>query len=556
MQTNWQIIRKLFTAYWRSEEKYQAWGLISLVMGLNFGMIYYAIIINGWYAKFYDALQNYEKEKVFSLAFDAIPLISFSVILFVANNYFGSLFAFKWRTWLTKNYINLWTQDNNYYKLMNIKGALDNPDQRISEDIAQFTSSTTSIFISFIVKAITAIAFINILWNLGGTYNLKLFDHTYAIKGYLVWAILLYSLIGSIVSYIIGRPLVKLDFFQEKFTANFRYNLIRVRESREEIALFNGNNSENINLQNSFLIIKTNFFEIIKRSIYLNFWGNTYINANNLFPILAASPMYFSKAITLGILMQIVSAFGKIDEALSIIVVNFSSLASLTANIQRLINFNQQIQIVEQQFESTKIHITKNDLGLIEVKNLHLTTAENNLILQDINLVINPGEKIVIKGRSGIGKSSIIRAMAGLWPYGEGLISIPNDVMFIPQKAYMPIATLREALLYPNTKTIDDSELIKIMQLCNLNKFDSLLDEYRDWSKTLSPGEQQRVNLVRLFIYKPKILIMDEPTSSLDEFTEQEICTELFKILADSTILTISHTSNLDKFHDQVIMLN
>lgn len=372
-----------------------------------------------------------------------------------------------------------------------------------------------------------------------------------------MWIALLYAIVGTYITILIGKPLVHLDYAQEKYEANFRYSLVRIREKREEIALHKEISPEIHNLKDCFDDIKANFYAIVMRTFYLDIWRNLFYQLDTIFPLLVAAPMFFIGVFTLGTLMQVVDAFKQVKGSLSMIVKSFTIISAWLATSQRLIQLEHHLDQAKIQRKHSKILVTISNGKKLVCEDLTITTPTGKILIKDINFEINLKDKILITGKSGVGKSTLVRTLAELWPYGHGQILLPSEqIFFVPQKPYMPISTLRNVLTYPSKIKIKDEEIIKLLELLKLGHLTQSLDIKQDWGMILSPGEQQRIAIIRLLIHKPKWVVMDEPTSSLDDDLQKIVFSLLGDYLKNSTVITMAHTTELKKYHSKQIDVN
>ncbi len=557
------LVWKLIVPYWKSEEKYKAWSMLTLILGLNLGYVYALVFLNEWNAKFYNAIQQLDKTTFISQCYIFVGLVLIIVPVFVTNTYLTNLLGFHWRKWLTKYYLNRWMEKAMFYRLSQKKNQADNPDQRIAQDLSSFSTEILSLALTFFREGINLISFVFILWTISGPIQIPLPNAgSLTIPGYMVWAALIYAVFGTVGVYIIGKPLISLDFNQERFEANFRYRLVRLRERSEEVALYKGEKPESLSFRHSFSAVYDNFRRIINRSLFVNIWQTFYRNISTIFPVLVAAPSFFSGVMTLGVLMQIASAFKNVQESLEVIVVNFQSIASLIATTNRILGFSAEMQAVEtERTDPTEptIHFPSSIEDSLILDNLTLRTPEQQTLIDNLNLTIKKGEKVLIMGKSGLGKSTLLRAIAGLWSFGEGKIKLPlgQDIFIVPQRPYMPLGTLRQGLLYPdNEKNVSEAKLLEILTACRLEHLAPELDECRDWGLQLSMGEQQRIIFARAIIQEPTWLMMDEPSASMDKETEKQVYLALQHYLPESTVITIGHSPSLKAFHSRIIELD
>lgn len=531
----------LITPYWKSEEKLLAWLLTSVIVGLNLGLVYITVLINRWYNSFYNSLQqkNYEEFKSLLLHFLLLAFIYIAGAVY--RLYLQQMLDIKWRRWLTHKILHDWLTDNRYY-LIGIKGfGSDNPDQRIAEDIKILTGATLSLSLGFISSVTTLISFFLILWNLSGSLDLKQYGIDLVVPGYMVWAAFLYAGFGSVLTHLIGRALIKLQFLQQKFEANFRFALVRLRESAEAVALLKGEEQEERGLQESFKHIWSNWWSIMRYQKRLTWFTAAYSQLATVFPLIVSAPRYFSGAIELGGLMQISSAFGRVQDALSWFIESYRPLTEWKASVDRLIGFKNALVEATNQYSSSNIIRLVGEQPLIEGIALELPSGTKLGQVQDF--VVQNGDRIMVKGPSGVGKSTLFRLVSGLWPFGDGKVRLPEQgVLFLPQKPYLPLGTLLEVFVYPGAVDgIKRESVLELMRELELGKFESSLDVSDDWSKRLSLGEQQRIGIIRAILQKPRWIFMDESTASMDNESEAKALKVLAERLPESSWIAISH---------------
>lgn len=547
----------LTKSYWQSEEKKKAFFLLGCIIALTLGVVYMLVLLNQWNNSFYSALQNYDAKKIFDELIHFSWLAAIYILLAVYSYYLQQTLILNWRRWLTTRFIDIWLQNKTYYNLQMFGKDTDNPDQRISEDVRQFVEMTLSFGIG-ILKAFCAFAsFVVILYNLSGSLSFTFMGKTWTINGYMLWASLLYSVIGTYITHIVGRKLVKINFIQQKYEADFRFSMIRLRESAESVAFYRGEAQEGSVFKQRFKMLLDNFWKLVNKQKQLVFLNSGYSQIAIIFPFVVAMNRYLTKEVTLGGLMQVASAFGRVQDSLSYFVDMYSSIAQWQAVVMRLTCFGHHMHDVYQQAE--RFHVERFAAAdVVEVDNMQINLPDGKPLLENISFTLHPGHNVLIKGVSGSGKSTLLRAISGIWPFVDGKIFLPerDKLMFIPQRSYLPLGTLRAALNYPGNKPIDDTELIYLMDLCQIGYLKDKLDLEADWSHVLSVGEQQRLAFVRAHIQQPQWLFLDEATSALDEDTEANMYSLLQERLQQTTVVSVGHRSTLNKYHELVLRLN
>lgn len=547
----------LTKSYWQSEEKKKAFFLLGCIIALTLGVVYMLVLINQWNNSFYSALQNYDAKKIFDELIHFSWLAAIYILLAVYSYYLQQTLILNWRRWLTTRFIDIWLQNKTYYNLQMFGKDTDNPDQRISEDVRQFVEMTLSFGIGILKAFCTFASFVVILYNLSGSLSFTFMGKTWTINGYMLWASLLYSVIGTYITHIVGRKLVKINFIQQKYEADFRFSMIRLRESAESVAFYRGEAQEGSVFKQRFKMLLDNFWKLVNKQKQLVFLNSGYSQIAIIFPFVVAMNRYLTKEVTLGGLMQVASAFGRVQDSLSYFVDMYSSIAQWQAVVMRLTCFGHHMHDVYQQAE--RFHVERFAAAdVVEVDNMQINLPDGKPLLENISFTLHPGHNVLIKGVSGSGKSTLLRAISGIWPFVDGKIFLPerDKLMFIPQKSYLPLGTLRAALNYPGNKPIDDTELIYLMDLCQIGYLKDKLDLEADWSHVLSVGEQQRLAFVRAHIQQPQWLFLDEATSALDEDTEANMYSLLQERLQQTTVVSVGHRSTLNKYHELVLRLN
>lgn len=548
-RTDWRAVWRLIKPYWSSEEKWRARGLLATVIALALGMVYLDVQFNAWNRDFYNALENKDyavfKEQLWRFSYLAFVYIAVAIYLV----YLTQALEMRWRAWMTNQYLDEWLANQAYYRIEQTRSA-DNPDQRIAEDLSFLTNGTLTLSLGLLSSLVTLVSFIGILWSVSGPLSFMLGEQEIHLPGYMVWFAIAYAGIGSMLVWHIGKPLVQQNFLQQRYEADFRFGLVRIREYAEAVALYRGERQEQEQLAGRFEWIRHNWWAIMRTTKRLNVASNFYAQFAIIFPFLVGAPRYFAGQITLGGLMQISSAFGHVQDALSWFINAFSSLASWKASVNRLAGFHAAVTAARTQVPG--IAVSRNNVGAILMEELALHLPAGTRLTQPLSSDVRAGQRILVTGPSGCGKSTLFRALAGIWPYGSGTIEIPNDakLLFLPQKSYLPIGTLRAAIAYPATeKAHKDSAIKHYLALCMLPHLVEKLDESDNWSQRLSPGEQQRLGFVRALLMRPDVLFLDEATSALDAATEVVLYDLLLQEQGTMALLSIAHRDIVAKYH-------
>ncbi len=552
--TTWQLIK----AYWQSPERVSAYLFFALILIMTVSLVGIDVVLNYWYNHFYNALQAYDKRGAIQLLVVFFGIAFVYIIVAVYRYYVSQLFALRWRRWLTTQFIGRWLNDKGYYYLESFDPKTDNPDQRIQEDAGAIVTSSIELTTGLITAVTTMIGFMYVLWSLSGVLIIPLGSlGTLRIPGYLVWVGLLYNLIGSLLAFKIGRPLIGLNFEQQRREATFRFAATDLRVHAENVAFYHGEAHQKNILQRLFGGVLANWYEIILRQKKLLWFTAGFNQTAVVLPLLVALPNYFDKVFLLGGLMQSIQAFNRVQESLAFLVNSYSSIASWQAVSRRLTTFANHLNEVEIKAQTqNKLHVQEVPQNMIQASNVTISTPRQNILLKDINEKFIHGEHYVIKGQSGLGKSTFLRALAGLWPFASGGVLLPakQSIMYLPQSPYMPIGKLADAILFPDhVDAALESELVEILRACRLENLIPRLHEEASWSEQLSPGEQQRVAFARVLLHKPDWIIMDESTSMLDLANENYLYQLLKTRLPHCSIVSVGHRPSLDAHHDHVV---
>ncbi|MDR3478078.1 MAG: ABC transporter ATP-binding protein/permease [Gammaproteobacteria bacterium] len=554
--TAWQLI----TAYWRSEQRLFAYSFYIFVILMSISIVGMEVVFNYWYNYFYDALQDYDKHGALDLLIIFVFLATVFIVLAVYRYYLQSYLGLRWRNWLTNQFLTRWLEKKSYYYLENFDAATDNPDQRIQEDIGSLVTTSLDLSVGLIASVTTFFAFIYILWTLSGHFVIPLGKWgSIDIPGYLVWVSIIYAIFGTFCAFKIGYPLVGLNFEQQRREANFRFSLVDLRSHAEHVALYRGEQHQKGILTGLFDRVLSNWYAIILRQKLLLWFTAGYNQVSVILPLVVVLPNYFSKVFKLGGLMQALRAFGQIQDALSFLINSYSQIAQWRAVVQRLLTFLNHMTeaevhaVTENQFVHNVIPQNK-----IITKNLTILTPFGEKLLEGINEEFVHGKNYLIKGSSGLGKSTFIRVLAGIWPYGSGEISLPENksIMYLPQRAYMPIGTLKEALLFPDKITsFSDERLISILNSCDMPELAKRLYDVSMWSEQLSPGELQRIAFARVLIHEPDWVFLDESTSALDLPHEKHLYELIKQMLPECSLVSVGHQPSVEEFHDYQVDL-
>jgi vitamin B12/bleomycin/antimicrobial peptide transport system ATP-binding/permease protein len=556
LATVWRIA----SPYFRSEDKWAGRGLLAAVIAIELALVAIDVLLNQWSNRFYTGLQE-KNWDVFVREIGVFCVIAACFIaLAVYQLYLNQWLQIRWRRWLTRHYLGEWLHGANHYRMQLQGDAADNPDQRISEDIKLFVERTLDIGLSLLNSVVTLFSFVIILWGLSAAAPLHVFGKEFDIPGYLVWGALIYALFGTALTQWIGSPLVRLDFQQQRFEADFRFNLVRARENSEQIALLKGESAEREQLWQRFNHVVDNWYGIMSRTKRLTAFTSSYAQAAVVFPYILVAPAFFADKIQLGGLTQTASAFGSVQKALSIFVTIYRSLADWRAIVARLDGFESSIAgATTLAAGADSIGVVSSDGGkAIDLHGLEVGLPDGTPLVSADGLSLRGGERTLLTGPSGSGKSTLFRAIAGIWPFGQGAITIPTDasLMMLPQRPYFPIGTLHAAIVYPGeSDSLSADRVREALTLVGLPQLGPRLQEEAHWNRMLSLGEQQRLGLARALLHAPNYLFLDEATASLDEPSEAALYKLLAEKLPATTIVSIGHRSTLEAFHQRNVTM-
>jgi putative ATP-binding cassette transporter len=543
----WTLIRP----YWFSDDRWAGRGLLLVVIVLNLFIVYINVLLSKWYNLFYNSLQDKDFAAFSSLLLRFSWLAGLFIVAAVYQVYLNQMLQIRWRRWLTDRYLGAWLADGAYYRMQLTSGETDNPDQRIADDLRLFVTGALTLSIGGLRAIVTLVSFLAILWGLSGSVTLPI-GAGVTVPGYMVWAALLYAIAGTWLTNLIGRPLVRLNFTQQRFEADFRFSLVRFRENTEGVALYRGEADEMRSFRDRFSSVVRNWWDIMRRQKRLTWFTAGYGQAAVIFPILVAAPRYFRGEIPLGALMQTSQAFGQVQDALSFIVTSYTDIAEWRAVVLRLLGFERALARVRAEAAVEGVHHGTGGADSLTLDRVNLTLPGGRPLMEDVSFDIRPGDTALISGPSGAGKSTLFRAIAGIWPFGRGDVRLPRDarVLFLPQKPYLPIGTLREVVSYPTPLTgVSDAALRQTLEAVGLPELAGRLDETTHWALALSPGEQQRIAFARALVQRPEWLFLDEATSALDEETEARLYALLRDQLPATTVVSVGHRSTLRAFH-------
>ncbi|HZP68680.1 MAG TPA: ABC transporter ATP-binding protein/permease [Pseudolabrys sp.] len=552
-------IWRLASPYFRSEDKWPGRILLAAVIAIELSIVGINVLLNSWNNSFYNALQDKNWDAfIYQLGYFCVLATTF-IFLAVYQLYLNQWLQIRWRRWLTQSYLENWLAGSNHYRMQLLGDAADNPDQRIAEDVKQFIDAGTTgigilpIGLRLLNAIVTLFSFAVILWNLSAAAPLHAFGFKFDIPGYLLWAALIYAIVGTSLTHLVGRPLVALNFQQQRYEADFRFNLVRVRENSEQIALLHGEGAEGTRLLGRFGNVVSNWMAIMSRQKKLTFLTAGYSQAAVVFPYVVVSPAYFAGAVQLGGLMQTANAFGQVQDALSVFVNVYRQLAEWRAVVERLAGFDQSVAAARNAAVTPPvIRVIPGEASAVTLNDLTVRLPTGVLLVNASDISVKLGEHVLVSGPSGAGKSTLFRALGGVWPFGEGTITVPRQarMMILPQRPYFPIAPLAAAVAYPaEPGHFESSRVVDLIEAVGLPALVPRIEEEAHWNRMLSLGEQQRLGIARALLYAPDFLFLDEATASLDEPAEAALYDLLARRLRGASIVSIGHRATLAAFH-------
>jgi len=532
--------------YWVSKERRVGLILLATVIGLTLMGVWLEVQFNTWNRDFYNTFETRNQAEFFY----QLGTFTLLAVIYIVNGvyrlYFQQMLMIEWRSWMTERFLAAWMQGRAYYRLQLLDRGTDNPDQRIADDLNIFVDLTLTLTLGLLSAVVTLVSFLGILWTISGA--LTLFG--VSIPGYMVWVALVYAIAGTWLAHLIGKPLIKIGFDQQRYEANFRFSLVRLRENTEGVALYRGEASELQNFRANFRDVITIWWTKMVKQKQLGWFQSFYGQVAIIFPFLVASPRFFSGQMQLGGIFQIASAFGQVQGALSWFLNAYTSFANWKATVDRLVGFTESLERVQQvKTEGARGEGATESLSL---QDLSIDLPQGTPLLAATSLELRRGEDVLVSGPSGAGKSTLFRALAGIWPYWKGRINLPQGarLLFLPQKPYLPIGTLKHAVSYPeDAARFSEDEIVESLKAVGLPQLAADLERSENWAQVLSGGEQQRLAFARALLVKPDWLFLDEATASLPEDAQEALYRLLKEKLPRTTLVSIGHRASLAAYH-------
>ncbi|MDR2789298.1 MAG: ABC transporter ATP-binding protein/permease [Candidatus Accumulibacter sp.] len=545
---------RLLLPYWVSEERWRARGLLALIIVIDWGQTYLSVRFSYWQRNYWDALAEHDAAAFWGLMWVYPAIVAFWSVSATARTWFFQALEMRWRAWMTDVFLHHYLDENAYYRIART-GSADNPDQRVGEDLKMLASDSLRLFLGFLENMAVLVSYAAIVWSLSGSLAFAVSGVRVDIPGYMLWVAVIFALAGTWLLEKIGYPLVRVDYYQQRYEAHFRYLMMRVRENAEQVAFYSGGRAEIARLSAAFSAIRENWRRIMDYTKRITLFHEGYIQLGVYLPYLIIGPRYFAGAITLGAVQQLSQSFSRVRMALSWFVFAYKDLALLRSVFLRLIEF----EAATRARDAGGITITPPvRADRLDVRALDLRLPNGERLLRIDELSFRAGERWVIRGPSGAGKSTLLRAMAGLWPHGEGEIALPDGKkMFLPQRSYLPLGALRACLCYPgDEREFGMDECAAALRAVRLEHFIDRLEEHDHWERRLSPGEQQRLAFARVLLHRPDWLFLDESTASLDPANEAAMYRLLAQRLPHAAIVSVAHREGVAAFHDWALDLS
>ena len=553
---------RLARPFWTGAHGRIQWLMLAVLIGFTLCSITISVWIAAWDKRFYDALAAFDGVSMPALIVEYLGYMAMIIGCIVCGDWLQKRLIFRWRTHLTEQFQTNWLEGHKHYRLR-LTGEPDNPDQRIAEDIYLLADKSISLFRSFINNVAKFSAFVAVLWTLSGVQTFNIGGHNITIHGYLVWVALIYSIFSTVIAHLVGRKLKNLNIDRQHREADYRAALLRVRDHAEQIAFYNGGEAETGRLKQRYLRIRDNWRRLTNCEFRQETFWATYVRISIFIPILATLPMYLAKTMTFGDMMQTRTSFARVQDSFGWFTDSYRRLIEWAAVVERLSGFQTALEQVEQEGRSAARPASASALtlnnhrqsGILVLQNLTVHTQTGSPLLTDINLEAHAPEWVLLEGRSGIGKSTLLRALAGLWPYYQGSFALDGSLLFLPQRPYLPADTLRHTVSYPHTACQDDRLIQTTLEQVGLGRLKNNLDEPYEWHGILSGGEQQRLSLARALLHKPQILFLDEATNQLDGESALTLMQTLKRALPDTLVVGISHQPEIQALFGRKVNL-
>ena len=519
-----------------------------LIVAMTLVSVRISLVHSEWYNNMYTSLQEFNEPVFWDQMVLFCVIATSSVMTALLSYYLEQRFSINWIEWLNSQLVDKWMDNRAYYKTQYVSANLDNPDQRIQQDVQSYVRTSLSLSTGVIDAVTSMISYTILLWGLAGP--MMVFGTE--IPRMMVFLVFTYVIITTVIAFRLGRPLIMLNFVNERLNANYRYSLIRIKEYAESVAFYAGEKVESSQLYKQFGSVINNMWDIVYRTLKFSGFNLVVSQVSVVFPLLIQVGRYFEKQIKLGDLMQTLQVFGKLHSNLSFFRNSYDGFAGYKATLDRLTGFSYAIDMANRQSTS---HLHEHETDVI-FKDLSISNPFGKTLIENLNLTLPKGSTLLIQGNSGVGKTTLLRTVAGLWAYSEGDVYCPTHQLFLSQKPYLPQGSLLTALAYPNEeKAFNRDEMIEVLKQVSLGHLQDRLDQEQDWTRILSLGEQQRLAFARLLLHKPNVAFLDEATASMDEGLEDNMYRLLKERLPNTTVISVGHRSTLQAFHQQQLMI-
>ena len=546
----WRLIR----IYWGSRDSVVALVLLVGAVALELATVYGNLRLSDAERRIFDGFQQKNAMAFLeAIGFFAVFSIAF-VVVSAFRVYLRQLVEIRWRRGLTADYVDRWIGPRAYAQVQLHRDAVDNPDQRVAEDVRDFVASALGLSLSLLSAVATLVSFGGLLWVLSREWALPVGRAHFHIPGFMLWVALLYAAFSSWLTHMVGRPLVALNVDRLRYEADFRYGLMRFRDNVELVTLSDGAALERRAAVTRFGSVVRNWWDLITAQRRLTMFTGFVGQANGVVPLLVAAPSFFAGLITLGTIAQVRFAYGQVSGALSWFVFAYQEIARWRANVERLSGFTEVMDATAVELSHTGIRVVHGRASILHLAQLRLDGPDGATLVDAGNGTVKAGERVAITGPSGAGKTVLLRAIAGIWPFGSGRIDVPAGarMLFVPQWPYLPVGSLRAVVSYPSPEgTFSDDRIREVLGFLGLEQLGTRLDESHPWDQRLSPHEQQRIAMARVFLNEPDWVFLDKTTSALDEDMEKRVYDLLQARLPGATVISVAHRPAVAAYHDR-----
>ena len=546
----WRLLR----VYWTSADALPGAALLGGSIALELATVWTTVLLSDAQRRIFDALEL----KAADAFFTAIGFFLFATVIFVfASTYrifLRQTLEMRWRRGLSAYYIERWIGASAFVQAKLHADEIDNPDQRIQEDVRDFVASALGLSLSLLAAVATLVSFGGLLWRESSDWPLRLAGREFEIPGFMMWVAVVYAVFSTWITHVVGRRLVPLNFDRLRLEADFRYGLVRFRDNVEAVVLSRGESVERQGSLTRFRHVVANWWQLIRAQRNLSLLTTGVGHANDVVPVLVAAPAYFAHLITLGSVAQMRIAYAQVSGALIWFVNAYQEIARWRANVERLVAFAEMMDDTDRETAEPRIQIVTGSESVLRLEDLRLESPDGTAMIEAARASVEQGSRIAVTGASGSGKTILLRAIAGIWPFGSGRVELPvrDRLLFVPERAYVPQGSLRAALSFPAPEgAFSDEQIVEMLRLLGLHNLERRLDDEESWDQQLSDHERQRVALVRVLLHEPEWLFLDKATSALDEATERRVYELLAERLPDTTVITAAHRPAVEGYHER-----